>query len=125
MGKKIGVNDLSRAVAELFTDYSEFVSDEMKEVIRQAGKDAAKDLQKKSPRKKGNYAKSWRSKTRNESANTIHVTVYAGDHEYSLTHLLENGHAKRGGGRVPARKHISPVNEEVARKVLQEMERQI
>ncbi|MFV1458281.1 HK97 gp10 family phage protein, partial [Bacillus mycoides] len=41
------------------------------------------------------------------------------------THLLENGHAKAGGGRVPKKVHILPVEEYVIDELPRRIERAV
>ena len=80
------------------------------EVIPQVAKEAAAKLRKQSPRRKGKYAKGWASKNEKGRLRVV-STVYGKPGTYQLAHLLEHGHAKRGGGRTKAEVHIAPVEE--------------
>ena len=73
--------------------------------------DTAKILNKTSPKLTGDYAASWTYGT-GETKRTKHtMVVHADKPEYALTHLLEKGHQKRGGGRTKAIVHIAPAEE--------------
>lgn len=81
-------------------------------VINEVSKEAVKKLKQNSPKgATGKYGKGWTSKVETGRL-TVGATVYGKHGTYQLAHLLEHGHAKRGGGRnVDAIVHIKPVEE--------------
>lgn len=111
-------NDLAKEIAEGLLEYSEKVTEITKAAVDKVAKKAAEELKSSSPKKTGAYAKDWTNKNAFENQRSKRKTVYNKEH-YQLTHLLENGHAKRGGGRVPGKPHIKAV-EEMAKVELEE-----
>lgn len=94
---------------------------EMKNIIDDVTKDTVKELKAISPKKKGKYAKGWKKKLRYENSmkkkNVIHNTVH------QLTHLLEKGHAKRNGGRVEGKPHISVAEQHAEEYITRRLKR--
>ena len=76
------------------------------ETKKDLAKHAVKQLKATSPKRTGKYASGWTKKKRGKA-----IVVH--NKSYQLTHLLEKGHAKRGGGRVAVRVHIAPVEKQV------------
>ena len=106
MGRKISISQLSAAVMEELEGYADLAAEDMKSAVKKAATTVRKDIETSAPRNTGDYAKSWAVKTTKESSNALQVTVHSRN-RYQLAHLLEYGHAKRGGGRVAARPHIA------------------
>ena len=86
--------------------------------IEEVSKEAVSRLKKESPKgANGKYAKGWARKVETGRL-TVGATVYGKHGTYQLAHLLENGHARRGGGRnVEAIVHIKPVEEWAVKEV--------
>lgn len=80
------------------------------------------EIQSGAPVKSGKYQKSWSTKNTAESSHKLEITVYSRN-RYQLAHLLEHGHAKRGGGRVAARPHIASAEQSGIELLEQEIER--
>jgi hypothetical protein len=106
MNEKIKPEQLSDAIMEGLEEYKNLSTDSMKEAVEKTAKDVKKEIQSKAPVRTGKYKKSWKVTKTDENAEKLVMTVHAG--RYQLTHLLEHGHAKRGGGRVAAIPHIAP-----------------
>ena len=51
------------------------------------------------PSRTGRYKESWVATKQSESSQSLQMVVHS-KNRYQLAHLLEKGHAKRGGGRV-------------------------
>ena len=106
MNEKIKPEQLSDAIMEGLEEYKNLSTDAMKEAVEKTAKNVKKEIQGKAPVRTGKYKKSWKVTKTDENAEKLVMTVHAG--RYQLTHLLEHGHAKRGGGRVVAIPHIAP-----------------
>ena len=121
MSRKVSVSEMAAAIEEELNNYKELASDEMKKAVKKAGNTAKNDINDSAPVRTGRYAKSWRSKVTSEVSVSIGVTVYSPS-RYMLAHLLENGHAKRGGGRVRAIPHIKPAEEHATEELIRDIE---
>ena len=121
-GKKVRVDQRADAIMQGLTEYADLATDEMKSAVKKAGKMVKEEIEANAPKDTGKYASSWAAKTTQENANTLVQTVYSRN-RYQLAHLLEHGHAKRGGGRVPGKPHIAPAEQKGIKKLETEIER--
>ena len=97
---------LAATVMKELEDYADTTTDGVKAAVRKAANTVKKETQASAPVRSGKYAKSWATKTTKESSTALEITVHSRN-RYQLAHLLEHGHAKRGGGHVAARPHIA------------------
>ena len=102
-------NEIVKALAEYTNEVTEGIEKEKKRIA----KDAVKILKEISPKNTGDYAKGW-TESNIDGKEVIHNKT-----DYQLTHLLEDGYAKRNGGRVSARPHIRTVEKMVIEEFTQ------
>lgn len=124
MSNTVKIDDLANAVMEGLKEYCNLCTDEMKAAVKKTGNSVKKEISDNAPVDTGRYKKSWRVKTTGENSSSISVTVYSPT-RYMLTHLLEHGHAKQNGGRVPGRPHIAPAEENGAKMLEEEIRRKL
>lgn len=120
MGDKCTIDNLAKTIMEGLQEYADVASADVKTAVRKAGKSVKADIAANAPKRTGAYSKSWTVKTQKETANSLEVVVHS-KNRYQLAHLLEHGHAKRGGGRVAGKPHIAPAEE----KAIKELEEEI
>ena len=118
---RIKIDRLAAVVMEGLQEYAVLATEDLKASIKRAGDSAKKDVQAGAPTDTGAYKKSWAVKTTRETANALEVTVHSRN-RYQLAHLLEFGHAKRGGGRARAFPHIAPAEQRTAEILVREVE---
>jgi len=126
---KISVDQLAAEIAKGLAGYSQEVVEKVNISSEKVGKAAVKQLKRTSPRRPppigGKYAKSWTMSTEKEIGQPHKRIIHAKAPHYRLTHLLEHGHAKVGGGRVEGRPHIRPAEEMVIKEFVAEVEEAI
>lgn len=114
--RRVTVDQMADAIMEGLLEYAELATDTMKDCVKKAGNTVKKETQDNAPVKSGRYKKSWAVKRQKETSTTLEMVVHS-KNRYQLTHLLEKGHAKRGGGRVKAIPHIGPAEEKGLREL--------
>lgn len=115
----VSINQLPNEIMRQLNIYTNDVQENIKDSQVELGKEAVKELKKKSPELTGDYRKGWKMKKEKDKVIVHNAT------DYQLTHLLEKGHANRDGGRTPAQVHIAPVEEKVVDEYIKRVERDI
>jgi len=106
----VAIDNLADKITSELTSYVTEVSDDLKDEVKKIAKDTASQIKSASPKKSGDYRKGWTSKCSYSSNKDVRYTVYNRT-KPQLTHLLEHGHAKVGGGRVRGIEHIAPAEQ--------------
>lgn len=104
------IDNLADEIMKGLTEYVDLAEADMKKAVKKTATAVKKDIAANAPKRTGKYAASWTTKKTKENSHSIEMTVHSKD-RYQLAHLLEKGHAKRGGGRVAGRPHIAPAEE--------------
>ena len=104
------IDDLADEIMAGLQEYAEFADDAMKKAVKKTATTVKKEISATAPKDTGAYGKSWTAKKVKENSHTLQMTVHS-KNRYQLAHLLEKGHAKRGGGRVQGKPHIAPAEE--------------
>ncbi|TKI74440.1 HK97 gp10 family phage protein [Bacillus mycoides] len=112
------MNDFASDLARELQRYAKVVEEDLENEIDEVADIAVGKLKQNSPKKTGGYRKGWRKKKEGKGV-VLHNT------KGQLTHLLENGHAKADGGRVPKKVHILPVEEYVIDELPRRIERAV
>jgi Mg2+ and Co2+ transporter CorA len=106
MAETVTIDQLAVEITQAIADYTDDVVQAIEVEVETTAKAVQADIKADSPRRTGEYAKGWaRKKEKQQGA--ISYTIY-NKNKPTLTHLLEYGHAKRGGGRVEGKPHIEP-----------------
>ena len=104
------INDMADEIMKGLTEYAELADSAMKKAVRKTAKTVKEEISANAPKRTGRYAKSWATKKTKENSHSLEMTVHSKD-RYQIAHLLEHGHAKRGGGRVSGKPHIAPAEQ--------------
>jgi len=124
MATKVSIDQMASVIMDGLKEYADLATDDLKAAGKKTGNEVRKQIQSTAPKASGKYSKSWSVKTTKESSNGMEVTVYSRN-RYQLAHLLEFGHAKRGGGRVAARPHIAAAEQAGIESFEQAIERSL
>ena len=126
MPKKTPIDKLADAVSDILSEYGDDVQGTLDIITKRMGSKGVSALKQQSRAKlkvqaNSKYVNGWKYEFR-KVKRYAKTTIF--NEHYSLPHLLEHGHALRGGGRsgfVEGREHIAPVET----KVIEQFEREL
>lgn len=124
MSRTVSIDEMDNAIMEELEKYADLAADDLKAAVKETAASVRKDIQAGAPVDTGKYKKSWSVKNVHEDAESIEMVVHSRN-RYQIAHLLEHGHAKRGGGRVAAKPHIASAEQRGNEKLVQTIEQKL
>ena len=124
MNRTVSIDERDSAIMDELEKYAELASDDLKAAVKETAASVRKDIQAGAPVDTGKYKKSWSVKNVHEDSESIDLVVHSRN-RYQIAHLLEHGHAKRGGGRVAAKPHIAAAEQRGNEKLVTTIEQKL
>lgn len=125
MAKRVTVDNLASAIAEILEEYGDEVNQNSEDITKQVAKKGVQALRSASSvfGGTGKYKRGWEAKFEKNrywfSAKIWNAKVPG------LPHLLEYGHLGVNGRRVPGRQHIKPVEDQLTREFISQLEKKL
>lgn len=123
--------DLAKQFMQILDEFKEATEDQVAFALQETAGECAQELQSANPPGSGRYSswseynKGWtRTKISAKKGGKYSISVH-NRKSPGLTHLLENGHALRNGGRARAFPHIAPVNDKAENKLIDNIKKAI
>lgn len=110
---------IEEQIKRIFKELQSDVENALEKASKDTAKEGVSKVKSSSPKRTGQYAAGWGQSKRNDSI-FIHNKKQPG-----LAHLLENGHAKRNGGRTKPKEHIKPVEEWAIKELERRIEKEL
>lgn len=124
MSKPIQIGQINEAITNELTLYSNNIIEGIKLEAKKSMSNLVKETKATAPvgKRKKHYKDSIKSKKLSENNRSITYVWYVDGPDYRLSHLLENGHALRGGGRVEGTHFIKKASDPILEQYLQAVE---
>ena len=118
------VDQLSEAISRELTIYSANVIDGIKKQAKKSMDQLVKTTKATAPvgHRDEHYRDSIKGKKVSESDRSVNYVWYVEGSDYRLSHLLENGHALRNGGRTEGTHFIKNASDPILQQYLQAIE---
>lgn len=117
--------DIGTAIMKELGTYSNDLVERINVSSKECANKLKREIQENSPEKTGDYKKGWRVRQVYKS-HTLSQYVVHNATDYQLTHLLEFGHAVKGGTeRVKPIPHIAPAEKKVVGEFMNEVEKAV
>lgn len=121
MAKSISIDQLAAEITKAVREYTEDVSEAIEQKVDEVADQVLEEVKQTAPKRTGKYRRGF-VKTNRDEPGRVRRFIW-NRRRYMLVHLLEFGHAKRGGGRVAARPHLRPAYDKHVPRLLEEIRR--
>lgn len=123
----VGIEALADAINQELTIYSQEIIETVKVEAKSHITELVKETKRTAPvgNRQKHYRDNIKSKKTSESDREVSYTWYVDGPDYRLSHLLENGHALRDGGRVEGTHFIAKASEPILEDFAQKVEEAI